>query len=67
MVLVVSVIIFIACAIVCFGVFFVRRKLGYGELGGPKMPKYISGVIFFGLWGTYVALSIAFQNVVIKI
>ena len=53
----VSVVIFCACACTCIGILYFRRFAGYGELGGPEIPKKITGFAFAGLWLTYVLIS----------
>lgn len=58
--LVFSVILYASCAILAILVLFIRRKLavfGNGELGGPKGPKYASGLFLVFLWIFYVIMS----------
>ena len=61
-----SVIVFCTCAILCIGTLLARRPLGWGELGGPKVPKYITAVWFFLLWIAYVLMSTLFAMGIIK-
>ena len=45
---------------VCLAVLFMRRYMkifGRGELGGPRIPKYFTSVLFVFLWIVYVVLS----------
>lgn len=58
--LVFSVILYTSCAILAILVLFIRRRLavfGNGELGGPKVPKYASGLFLVFLWIFYVIMS----------
>ena len=55
-----SVAIFTICSIICLTVIFLRRYLavfGKGELGGPKVPKYLTAGFFVLLWLIYILLS----------
>ena len=55
-----SVTVFTICALVTLAGLMVRRSMaffGNAELGGPQMPKYITGVFFVGLWIVYILLS----------
>ena len=52
-----SVFFFLICASLCFSIIYFRRYMGYGELGGPKVPKYLSAIACFLLWGLYIFLS----------
>lgn len=52
-----SALVYSGCAIVCFCILLVRRRVLGGELGGPKASKYlISGVLVI-LWFLYLTLS----------
>jgi len=52
-----SVVVFLICAIICFGVLIIRRKLIGGELGGTKLGKWSSGCFLFLLWFIYILMS----------
>ncbi|MFH4976602.1 hypothetical protein AB6A40_003311 [Gnathostoma spinigerum] len=55
-----SVIIFMALSFLCLGLFVIRRFMkffGSAELGGPLVPKLLTGFVFFFLWVIYVSLS----------
>ncbi|XP_053392824.1 sodium/calcium exchanger 2-like isoform X2 [Mercenaria mercenaria] len=54
-----SVTVFTICAIFTVIVLMVRRYVSFfgGELGGPKVPKIISGVLLIFVWILYVLLS----------
>uniref|UniRef100_A0A7S2SLZ4 Calx-beta domain-containing protein n=1 Tax=Mucochytrium quahogii TaxID=96639 RepID=A0A7S2SLZ4_9STRA len=52
-----SVVVFCSVAAVYFILMLSRRFLGFGELGGPKIPKIASSILLVLLWVTYVALS----------
>ncbi|KAK3760699.1 hypothetical protein RRG08_010672 [Elysia crispata] len=55
-----GVIVYTVCAITTITLLLVRRgvpSLGKNELGGPKVPKIVCGVILMFLWFLYVILS----------
>jgi len=52
-----SVTIFCVCAAAFFVIMTVRRRMGWGELGGPSTPKYISALLLMMLWIGYVVAS----------
>lgn len=52
-----SVVVFLACAVVCFMVLIARRKFIGGELGGAPGTKYASGIFLFVLWFIYILMS----------
>ncbi|GBG33102.1 Sodium/calcium exchanger 1 [Hondaea fermentalgiana] len=52
-----SVLVFCAVAVIFFMIMYARRRLGYGELGGPSKPKWISSILLVLLWLVYVLLS----------
>ena len=52
-----SVIIFCSCALTAVFVLYLRRKLLGGELGGPKVPRYMTAVLFVIMWLIYVIVS----------
>ncbi|XP_012935788.2 sodium/calcium exchanger 2 [Aplysia californica] len=55
-----SVTLYTVCAIVTIAILMLRRSikpLGGAELGGPKVPKTVSAIIFVFLWFFYVLLS----------
>lgn len=53
-----SVTLFTIFAFLAMGVLMLRRRsvIG-GELGGPRIPKVLTSVLFFGLWFLYILLS----------
>jgi hypothetical protein len=52
-----SVIVFIACAVICFAILTGRRVVYGGELGGPTFSKWVSGFALVVLWLIYVILA----------
>lgn len=54
-----SVGLFSACALVAIGIILLRRLpwMAGGELGGPRLLKRASSVIFICLWLLYISLS----------
>ncbi|XP_069123954.1 sodium/calcium exchanger 1-like [Argopecten irradians] len=55
-----TVIIYTAAAILAILCLILRRNLsifGNAELGGPKIPKYVSSIFFVILWVIYVLMS----------
>ncbi|RZF47516.1 hypothetical protein LSTR_LSTR014155 [Laodelphax striatellus] len=53
-----SVTLFCSEAVVAIIILLVRRsKFVGGELGGPRNYKYITSMLFFGLWLIYIVLS----------
>jgi solute carrier family 8 (sodium/calcium exchanger) len=52
-----SVAVFVACAFVCLGLLFYRRRTYGCELGGPKGTTAPAAYFLFGLWLVYVMLS----------
>lgn len=54
-----SVTIFCFFALVAISLMMFRRFNPYigAELGGPQIPRYVTSLIFFGLWLSYVTLS----------
>merc|ERR1719326_2145451 len=52
-----SVIVFCLCALTCIFTLMIRRRVGWGELGGPTTPKYVTAVFFVFLWFLYIGLS----------
>lgn len=52
-----SVFIFLICAIVCFCILIIRRRIIGGELGGPNFSKYASAVLCISLWVIYILMS----------
>lgn len=60
-----SVMVFLACSVVCFIILGVRRCVIGGELGGPKGSRNLSGAILIGLWLLYVTiLTLKAYNVI---
>lgn len=53
-----SVMLFLSCAIICFILLAVRRKVIGGELGGPTVSKNLSAVLLVLLWFIYILGSI---------
>jgi len=67
--LVFSVIVYTCCAILAVSLLIARRFIpvfGNAELGGPKIPKWISSFLFIGLWFLYIILSVLQSYGVIK-
>lgn len=53
-----SVTLFTIFAFLSMGVLLLRRRESVGgELGGPRIPKVLTSLLFFGLWFLYVLLS----------
>uniref|UniRef100_A0A3P8NKP2 Calx-beta domain-containing protein n=1 Tax=Astatotilapia calliptera TaxID=8154 RepID=A0A3P8NKP2_ASTCA len=53
-----SVTLFTIFAFLCMGVLMLRRRPSIGgELGGPRVPKVLTSLLFFGLWFLYVLFS----------
>lgn len=55
-----SVVLYTIAAIIAISLFITRRfvgAFGNGELGGPKITKWISGAILLTLWILYVLFS----------
>lgn len=64
-----SVVIYTACAVIAIGLLVLRRftgVFGNAELGGPKIPKIICGIIFVCLWLFYIVMSSLQSKGVIK-
>lgn len=58
--LVTSVVTYAVCATVCIMLLILRRfvpAFGGGELGGPKGPKYATGIFMIFLWFIYILIS----------
>lgn len=49
---------FLACSMICFLVFGLRRLIIGGELGGPKVSRVFSAIVMFFLWGAFITLNI---------
>ena len=55
-----SIIIFSICCVFCITTLVLRRYLsifGKGELGGPSISKYATGLFFASLWVFYILIS----------
>nr|KAG5703830.1 hypothetical protein BaRGS_031464 [Batillaria attramentaria] len=52
-----SVILFTTAAVIAIALLVGRRLVFKSELGGPKIPKFVSGIILILLWGLYVLFS----------
>ncbi|KAL3971463.1 hypothetical protein ACER0C_026982 [Sarotherodon galilaeus] len=53
-----SVTLFTIFAFLCMGVLMLRRRPSIGgELGGPRVSKVLTSLLFFGLWFLYVLFS----------
>uniref|UniRef100_A0A3P8SZZ5 Solute carrier family 8 member 2a n=1 Tax=Amphiprion percula TaxID=161767 RepID=A0A3P8SZZ5_AMPPE len=53
-----SVTLFTIFAFFSFGVLMLRRRPSIGgELGGPRIPKILTALLFFGLWFLYILFS----------
>ncbi|GMS95077.1 hypothetical protein PENTCL1PPCAC_17252, partial [Pristionchus entomophagus] len=60
-----SVGIFTGLSLICLFVIIARRilpPLGQGELGGPRLPKILTSLLFVSLWIVYIVLSIIRSN-----
>ena len=57
-----SVSVFCACSTVCLSVLVLRRSALGGELGGPPLTKWLSFLLFVGLWFVYIYLSVQHSN-----
>ncbi|XP_035668339.1 sodium/calcium exchanger 3-like isoform X5 [Branchiostoma floridae] len=47
---------FLAVGSLCLLMLFVRRKCFGGELGGKKVPKWISALLMFSFWVVFIVL-----------
>ena len=61
-----SVGVFLVCSLFAISFLVVRRLIFKGELGGSKMNRTISAVIFATLWFTYIIVSSLAQYGIIK-
>ncbi|KAM8835959.1 sodium/calcium exchanger 2a isoform 1-T1 [Synchiropus picturatus] len=53
-----SVTLFTIFAFIAMGVLMLRRRPSIGgELGGPRIPKVLTALLFFGLWFLYILFS----------
>uniref|UniRef100_A0A8C8DPD3 Solute carrier family 8 member 2b n=1 Tax=Oryzias sinensis TaxID=183150 RepID=A0A8C8DPD3_9TELE len=53
-----SVTLFTIFAFICMGVLLFRRRPSIGgELGGPRVPRILTTLLFFGLWFLYILFS----------
>lgn len=53
-----SITLFTIFAFLSMGVLMLRRRSAIGsELGGPRLPKVLTSVLFVGLWFLYILLS----------
>lgn len=53
-----SVTLFTIFAFLSMGVLMLRRRPSVGgELGGPRVPKVLTSLLFFGLWFLYILFS----------
>lgn len=52
-----SVTIFSISAVMCLMLLFVRRMVVGGELGGPRVSKYLSAAFLTLIWVSYIVLS----------
>mmetsp|Transcript_5711 Transcript_5711/g.21645 ORF Transcript_5711/g.21645 Transcript_5711/m.21645 type:complete len:857 (-) Transcript_5711:68-2638(-) len=52
-----SVGVFTVFALVCMGIMFARRSVYGGELGGPRITKWMTAIILCTLWIVYIGLS----------
>jgi len=48
---------FSALAFLTVAILALRRKLFGGELGGPRVPRYITCAALTSIWATYIAVS----------
>lgn len=61
-----SVALFLFTSVICFTLLAIRRKLLGGELGGPKIYKYMSALVLIGCWLFYILFSILQAKKVIE-
>jgi solute carrier family 8 (sodium/calcium exchanger) len=55
-----SIVIFSTTGLICITTLILRRYLsifGKGELGGPTIPKFATGILFVTLWIAYIVVS----------
>ncbi|XP_041851092.1 sodium/calcium exchanger 2b [Melanotaenia boesemani] len=53
-----SVTLFTIFAFICMAVLLFRRRPSIGgELGGPRVPRLLTSLLFFGLWFLYILFS----------
>ncbi|XP_077306100.1 sodium/calcium exchanger 1-like [Lithobates pipiens] len=53
-----SVTLFTGLSLVCLSVLLYRRRPPVGgELGGPRIPKVLTSLLFFGLWLVYILIA----------
>jgi len=52
-----SVVVFACIAAIYFSIMYLRRRAGFGELGGPERPKWLSFFAFITLWSVYILFS----------
>ncbi|XP_050984900.1 sodium/calcium exchanger 2b isoform X1 [Labeo rohita] len=53
-----SVTLFTIFAFICMGVLLFRRRPSIGgELGGPRVPRLLTSLLFLGLWFLYILFS----------
>lgn len=53
-----SVTLFTIFAFICMGVLLFRRRPSIGgELGGPRMGRILTSLLFLGLWFLYILFS----------
>lgn len=53
-----SVMMFLITSILCFAILTIRRIVYNGELGGPKLSRYVTAGMCFFLWIIYILFSI---------
>lgn len=49
-----SVIMFLGCSLIGIALLIIRRIVVKGELGGSAAGRWVSAIILFGLWLTYI-------------
>jgi len=49
-----SVIMFLGCSLIGIALLVIRRIVVKGELGGSTMGRWVSALILFSLWLTYI-------------
>jgi len=52
-----SVAVFCSCATFCLITLWLRRRFFGGELGGPTVIKWVTFVVYIGLWALYILIS----------
>lgn len=56
------VLLFFGMAVAALGLLYFRRRMWGGELGGPTVPKLLSGLYFFASFGVFIGLAIMWDG-----